>query len=390
MDNSYQQLNESLPHQYHKPFTLSQPVDLSLLSKETNIQQEESLEGWKMANQQRVSNPTSLETWRTSQQQHAFRQPKPLPNVPLQHRHSMPPIGDFYQNNLYYEQQQQQQQQQYHYSFQSPSMHSTADTYYEPIPNLVNDSYYSAYDSQQQQQQVYPYPQQENYVPYSVSLSSQFVSTPMASHVVYEEPESISLLSPQLPQSSPCLIPSSSTTTTTTMNTTPTSVTSTQPPTTTNDKPSSINTMPNNNNKNINTPKKKKFITSKSSSSSSPLDSREHIRQITVKSVNKEYRVWIDILPTETGISLANKIRQIATFGTRKIIKITTKQGRVIPLDARPIFGNWMDMSTFENGEFWKVEWCDLDKSMMDKFISKWLQVGNHSSFSTKKSRSSS
>jgi hypothetical protein len=102
----------------------------------------------------------------------------------------------------------------------------------------------------------------------------------------------------------------------------------------------------------------------------------ENVRQITVRSVNEEHRVWIDILPTETGLSLAAKIHRIATFGTRKVLKITTTQGRTIPLDHRPIFGSWMDMTSFENGEHWQVEWGSLDRSMVDKFFAKVIQVG--------------
>ncbi|ORX46334.1 hypothetical protein DM01DRAFT_1339654 [Hesseltinella vesiculosa] len=96
------------------------------------------------------------------------------------------------------------------------------------------------------------------------------------------------------------------------------------------------------------------------------------VRQITVKSVNQEHRVWIDVLPTETGLSLADKIHHIATFRTKKILKIATAQGRIIPLDARPVFGNWMDMALFENGEHWKVQWTDLDRSIVHNFLSKF------------------
>ncbi|KAI8332150.1 hypothetical protein BC941DRAFT_455896 [Chlamydoabsidia padenii] len=104
--------------------------------------------------------------------------------------------------------------------------------------------------------------------------------------------------------------------------------------------------------------------------------SERNVRQITVRSVNEEHRVWIDISPTETGLSLAAKIHRIATFGTRKVLKITTTQGRIIPLDNRPIFGSWMDMTSFENGEHWQVEWGSLDRSMVDKFFAKVIQVG--------------
>ncbi|ORZ25949.1 hypothetical protein BCR42DRAFT_17450 [Absidia repens] len=124
---------------------------------------------------------------------------------------------------------------------------------------------------------------------------------------------------------------------------------------------------------------------------SSTVPAERNVRQITVKSVNKEHRVWIDILPTETGLSLAAKIHRIATFGTRKILKITTTHGRTIPLDHRPIFGNWMDMTSFENGEHWQVEWGSLDKSMVDKFFAKVIQVGGSSRYyATQKQQRSS
>lgn len=98
-------------------------------------------------------------------------------------------------------------------------------------------------------------------------------------------------------------------------------------------------------------------------------------RQITVQSINKEHRVWITVEPTETGLSLAEKIKTIATFRTRKILSITTAAGRAVPLDNRPVFGSWMDMDSFQDGEQWKVEWGELDKSMVDKIFSKVLQV---------------
>lgn len=101
----------------------------------------------------------------------------------------------------------------------------------------------------------------------------------------------------------------------------------------------------------------------------------EKTRQITVQSINKEHRVWIDVLPSETGLSLAEKIHIIATFRTRKIVSITTASGRKVPLDNRPVFGNWVDMDNFENGERWTVEWCENDRGVMDRFLSKVVQV---------------
>ncbi|CDH56773.1 hypothetical protein RO3G_15232 [Lichtheimia corymbifera JMRC:FSU:9682] len=101
----------------------------------------------------------------------------------------------------------------------------------------------------------------------------------------------------------------------------------------------------------------------------------DNTRQITVQSINKEHMVWIKIDTTETGLSLANKIHTIATFRTRKIVSITTAAGRTIPLDHRPVFGSWMDMDDFKNGEEWKVEWCELDKGLVDRLVSKFIQV---------------
>ncbi|KAI8370484.1 uncharacterized protein BYT42DRAFT_582592 [Radiomyces spectabilis] len=104
------------------------------------------------------------------------------------------------------------------------------------------------------------------------------------------------------------------------------------------------------------------------------------IRQITVQSINKEHRVWINVEPTETGLSLAEKIQIIATFRTRKILKITTASGRPIPLDHRPVFGSWMDMDSFVDGERWQVEWGELDKSVVDRLFAKVVQVGGRRS----------
>ncbi|OAD69217.1 hypothetical protein PHYBLDRAFT_159876 [Phycomyces blakesleeanus NRRL 1555(-)] len=100
------------------------------------------------------------------------------------------------------------------------------------------------------------------------------------------------------------------------------------------------------------------------------------VRQITVQSINKEHRVWIVVEPTETGLSLAEKIHQIATFRTRKILTITSASGRQVPLDNRPVFGSWSDMESFQDGEGWQVTWGDLDKSVVDRIFSKVVQVG--------------
>ncbi|KAL9541405.1 hypothetical protein MBANPS3_009146 [Mucor bainieri] len=100
------------------------------------------------------------------------------------------------------------------------------------------------------------------------------------------------------------------------------------------------------------------------------------VRQITVQSINAEHRVWIDVLPSETGLSLAEKIHIIATFRTRKIVSITTASGRKVPLDNRPVFGSWMEMENFVDGERWTVEWRENDRGVVDRFFSKVVQAG--------------
>ncbi|KAI8377211.1 hypothetical protein EDC96DRAFT_494885 [Choanephora cucurbitarum] len=106
-----------------------------------------------------------------------------------------------------------------------------------------------------------------------------------------------------------------------------------------------------------------------------PKKNEKKIRQITVQSINAEHRVWIDVLPSETGLSLAEKIHVIATFRTRKVVSITTASGRKITLDNRPVFGSWMDMESFQDGERWTVEWRENDRGMVDKLLSKMIQV---------------
>ncbi|KAI9484722.1 hypothetical protein BDB00DRAFT_792634 [Zychaea mexicana] len=70
-----------------------------------------------------------------------------------------------------------------------------------------------------------------------------------------------------------------------------------------------------------------------------------------------------------------NKRKTTDNSNTRKILSITTASGRTIPLDNRPVFGSWMDMDNFEDGEQWKVEWCELDKGIMDKLVSRFIQI---------------
>lgn len=96
-----------------------------------------------------------------------------------------------------------------------------------------------------------------------------------------------------------------------------------------------------------------------------------------MQSINKEHRVWIDVAPNETGASLAEKIHVIATFRTRKVLSITTASGRSIPLNKRPVFSSWSDLESFEDGEQWHVEWGEMDRSVMDRLLSKVVHVGN-------------
>lgn len=75
---------------------------------------------------------------------------------------------------------------------------------------------------------------------------------------------------------------------------------------------------------------------------------------------------------------MAEKIHIIATFRTRKIVSITTASGRKVPLDNRPVFGSWVDMENFQDGERWTVEWCENDRGVVDRLISKVVQVNSY------------
>ncbi|KAI8968446.1 hypothetical protein BDF20DRAFT_896436 [Mycotypha africana] len=97
------------------------------------------------------------------------------------------------------------------------------------------------------------------------------------------------------------------------------------------------------------------------------------IRQITVKSINNDYNVWINVDPKDTGESIAAKIFTIASFKTRKVLSIKTASGRKIPLDKTPVFADWEIMENFKNGEIWTVEWDNTKRSFVDKVLSKLL-----------------
>lgn len=90
-------------------------------------------------------------------------------------------------------------------------------------------------------------------------------------------------------------------------------------------------------------------------------------RHITVASVNPGQRVWIRIHPTDTGKTLAERIHIVATYQTRKVTKITTKNGRNIPLDNTPLFADWNEILSFEEGEPWTVEWTYMDHPYLEK-----------------------
>lgn len=99
------------------------------------------------------------------------------------------------------------------------------------------------------------------------------------------------------------------------------------------------------------------------------------MRQITVRSISDEHRVWITIEPKETGISIAKKVHAIATFRTQRILTVTTASGRKIALDKTPVFHSWEDFNNFENGETWDFTYGPLNRSKIDKFLSKIIQV---------------
>ncbi|KAI9315909.1 hypothetical protein BX666DRAFT_269211 [Dichotomocladium elegans] len=94
-------------------------------------------------------------------------------------------------------------------------------------------------------------------------------------------------------------------------------------------------------------------------------------RQIRVRSIGEDYSVWIDISPKETGSTLAEKIHIIASRKTKKVASVTTAAGRKISLDRRPLFDGWDDLQKFQSGEEWQVEWCEQDRRLVDRLLSK-------------------
>ncbi|KAL0137181.1 hypothetical protein V8B55DRAFT_1546156 [Mucor lusitanicus] len=89
-------------------------------------------------------------------------------------------------------------------------------------------------------------------------------------------------------------------------------------------------------------------------------------RHITVSSINPGQRVWIRIHPTDTGKDLAERIHIVASYQTRRVTKITTKQGRQISLDNKPLFEDWNEIINFKEGEQWTVEWVPIEHPYVD------------------------
>lgn len=89
-------------------------------------------------------------------------------------------------------------------------------------------------------------------------------------------------------------------------------------------------------------------------------------RHITVASINPGQRVWIRIHPTDTGKILAERIHIVASYQTRRVTKITTKNGRNIPLDSSPLFDDWNEIMNFVEGESWVVDWVPVESPYVD------------------------
>ncbi|CAO3646746.1 unnamed protein product [Mucor fragilis] len=97
-----------------------------------------------------------------------------------------------------------------------------------------------------------------------------------------------------------------------------------------------------------------------------PSATSEDDRHITVSSINPGQRVWIRIHPTDTGKDLAERIHIVASYQTRRVTKITTKQGRQISLDSKPLFEDWNEIINFKEGEQWTVEWVPIEHPYVD------------------------
>ncbi|KAI8880070.1 hypothetical protein K501DRAFT_335620 [Backusella circina FSU 941] len=101
--------------------------------------------------------------------------------------------------------------------------------------------------------------------------------------------------------------------------------------------------------------------------SKNKMENQERIGRITVLSVNTDYTVWIPVSQDETGLSLAQKIRNIATMRTKIITSIRSNSGINIPITRQLIFDDELvDINGFQDGERWTVKWCQDDRSWMN------------------------
>ncbi|KAG0945699.1 hypothetical protein G6F57_005455 [Rhizopus arrhizus] len=107
-----------------------------------------------------------------------------------------------------------------------------------------------------------------------------------------------------------------------------------------------------------------------------PKSTNKEDRHITVASLKPGQRVWIRIHPTDTGKTLAERIHIVASYQTRRVTKITTKNGRNIPLDNTALFEDWNEILLFEEGESWTVEWTFMDHPYLEKLAEgkEWMK----------------
>lgn len=54
----------------------------------------------------------------------------------------------------------------------------------------------------------------------------------------------------------------------------------------------------------------------------------------------------------------------MATYKTRKILKITTTSGTDVPIDDTPVFEDWNEIEKLQDGAPWKVEWGPMDRDL--------------------------
>lgn len=84
---------------------------------------------------------------------------------------------------------------------------------------------------------------------------------------------------------------------------------------------------------------------------------QEPVRHMTMTSIYPGQRAWIPIYPTDTGRVLADRIAILASYRTRRVIKMITHAGKSIPIDHSVI---WDELSGFNESEPWRVEWVPL------------------------------